>query len=288
MRHHVIRARSIMLVLLPMALCAGLCGLWVQSCRAPRQVSQELSRGGWQWLNWQGQLILVRHGASPEIKGDDPVQRIASLRGTWGTTTMILSASNTGPTALIKGLVIDSSHWNGQLDSIQVMSRPYVQPQLAHGCRLSNGGGFDFQIVRLPSTNVPPDYRPLWKSIGPIAEIVAVPHWFLVLLSFSILVWMVRRDLRIRRRLRSGQCQACGYDLRATPIQCPECGAKPAPAAATKVARAGRHCVIRLFVIRLSKTIHRRADSPRSGCARSQEVFTKFKWSPPRLSRIMA
>jgi hypothetical protein len=54
------------------------------------------------------------------------------------------------------------------------------------------------------------------------------PHWAAVI-ALGVpalgLIWPIARHARTRRRARRGLCRACGYDLRATPRQCPECGA---------------------------------------------------------------
>jgi hypothetical protein len=56
---------------------------------------------------------------------------------------------------------------------------------------------------------------------------LCVPHWFPALLFAILPALRLRSILRTRRRHRSGLCPHCGYDLRATPDRCPECGHVP-------------------------------------------------------------
>ena len=53
---------------------------------------------------------------------------------------------------------------------------------------------------------------------------IAVPDWFLVLLLGLAPAIGFHRARQRARRLRNGFCPHCGYDLRATPDRCPECG----------------------------------------------------------------
>jgi predicted Zn-ribbon and HTH transcriptional regulator len=60
---------------------------------------------------------------------------------------------------------------------------------------------------------------------------IAVPFWAVVLAFATLPAVDLVRKIRSRRkrwfRLLHGLCQTCGYDLRATPDRCPECGAIP-------------------------------------------------------------
>jgi hypothetical protein len=61
---------------------------------------------------------------------------------------------------------------------------------------------------------------------GPAGSLwnLAVPYWFILCASLVLPAWWLHRVRRDRRRSNNGRCRRCGYDLRATPQRCPECG----------------------------------------------------------------
>ena len=63
--------------------------------------------------------------------------------------------------------------------------------------------------------------------VGQNSTAVEAPFWFLVIISGALPSWWALNARRRRRlrRLEGGRCVKCGYDLRATPDRCPECGA---------------------------------------------------------------
>jgi hypothetical protein len=55
---------------------------------------------------------------------------------------------------------------------------------------------------------------------------VSSPIWALFILCAAYpTIYFIRGPLRRRKRRRRGQCLECGYDLRGSGGQCPECGA---------------------------------------------------------------
>lgn len=58
------------------------------------------------------------------------------------------------------------------------------------------------------------------------SEIRGIPHWLVAGVLLGPLIWILidLRTSRRRQRAAAGQCIHCGYDLRATPERCPECG----------------------------------------------------------------
>ena len=83
--------------------------------------------------------------------------------------------------------------------------------------------------VNSPDTGPPRRLRELLldfqinRGEGIVNPYVRCPHWALALAAALPAPLLVSR-WRQRRRARVGLCPACGYDLRASPERCPECG----------------------------------------------------------------
>jgi len=80
-------------------------------------------------------------------------------------------------------------------------------------------GGFGFGFINGPEIGMDPGYN---------IYVLRLPDWFLMLLFARLPAGWARVIWRRRRRRKLGLCVACGYDLRATPARCPECGAESA------------------------------------------------------------
>jgi hypothetical protein len=84
-----------------------------------------------------------------------------------------------------------------------------------------NWQGLGFLVRSFRSLLTSPSGKP-WVTRW---SFVAFPCWFvLTLLAILPTVWVIR----YRRTVQGhGLCPTCGYDLRATPDRCPECGRVP-------------------------------------------------------------
>ena len=91
------------------------------------------------------------------------------------------------------------------------------------------------------------DLRNAWRIAGVVWQgktdmlsgtasfrLLLVPFWLIGALTLLLPTIWVRQRLKRRFNRTMNHCQVCGYDLRATPDRCPECGTettKPANAA---------------------------------------------------------
>jgi hypothetical protein len=78
-----------------------------------------------------------------------------------------------------------------------------------------------------------------WTRMNTAGFYFAVPFWFVAIIAALA---PLGRLIHLSRRVRNSAnlCARCGYDLRATPDRCPECGSATAMASAKANGSAGR------------------------------------------------
>lgn len=107
--------------------------------------------------------------------------------------------------------------WRGATFSIA----PYVaQPQFVDQPSVTRWHALGFRVAQWVST----------AGDGTLVEFAAVtvPYWALAAALSLLPLWAMWRSATTRRLRLSGRCEYCGYDLRATPGTCPECGKQAA------------------------------------------------------------
>ena len=93
----------------------------------------------------------------------------------------------------------------------------------------SHPPSFSIPVTPMPRPgNLPPYYMRVPSLFSGIAEFRISWWWIILVTAIVPVVWILRWWKRFNRQRKLHSCAVCGYDLRATPDQCPECGHIPA------------------------------------------------------------
>jgi hypothetical protein len=176
---------------LSLLLCVGVAGLWVRSY-------------------WTADS-LVRNQKWQTQTGDDLVSRWRDMN-VWSSRGRLMAASHVG-------------YMPSQADPIP----PHPSWKLSHQ-ESFDSPATDTMWHRLGLLCVHEHYADMKYGVHYDTYTLGMPDWLTSLVLSLLPLLRLIRHLRGRSLVLSGHCPHCGYDLRATPGRCPECGNVPAAA----------------------------------------------------------
>ncbi|MFI5380331.1 MAG: hypothetical protein ACHRHE_13610 [Tepidisphaerales bacterium] len=207
-----------------LAICLGLLLLWWRSHHTG------------DWVRWGG--IDVQRQQTTWT-------RIRSARGTLALVRDVLTAEGRVSPERLRATLPQGTHLaSGRCDRDEELPLPPGQSRTRW-----HDWGFALETTRDAGPGMTYDVPK--AELQPILVVsswlvAAVPHWLVAALAFLPMLTIVPPALRARRakrRRRWGECEHCGYDLRASSERCPECGmAIDAPALP---ARSRRRLILR-------------------------------------------
>jgi hypothetical protein len=191
--------------------------LWVRSYRRGDVLTYLTAAGnGYSIRSVPGGIEFTRaDNLRDRVASSDPLPDGWSIRHmTWGTSQTFRPKST-----------------NVHLHDQYVVVHHHPQPP-AHAFA---GFGWEDATITYPLLGSLSPYSGVLPGLRPAiyrTRILLLPDAFIILI---LATWPALRFIRQRRRaqlIAAGHCLTCGYDLRATPNQCPECGRVPRRGAA--------------------------------------------------------
>ena len=196
MRHAPVRRRLFTFSAgLSLLLCAVVCALWVRSHCASDVVTLTRAQR-WSFFSSRGQLCGQR---------------------TWEEWRAIPANGQPGK---VLGFAPMSDRWDVAFGDGGPVREPYWPPTYVWRWYVP--------FAKWEGATVYQKRPGGWRSTT--LQSVGVAHWAVAAMTAVLPGWLAFRNLRrrCRRARRAGICTTCGYDLRATPDRCPECGSAPA------------------------------------------------------------
>lgn len=140
-------------------------------------------------------------------------------------------------------LLIDCDHgqfaiqYMNNLPSYQsrfLLQRPLLSRKVNESIDAPYIPGFAYRLLGF-GFGLPPSELRMMTSGFPAADLpvyirIGAPLWEIALPLAMLCIFLMAREILFRRRHTAGLCLKCGYDLRASPERCPECGMIPVEA----------------------------------------------------------